>query len=69
MERLEAWCNELGHSLLELAFAWLLARPEVASVIAGATRPEQIVQNAHAAEWQLDPDVRSAVDDLPGRAE
>jgi aryl-alcohol dehydrogenase-like predicted oxidoreductase len=39
--------------LLDLAFAWLLAQPTVASVIAGATRPGQIVQNVAAGAWQL----------------
>ncbi|MDP9337110.1 MAG: aldo/keto reductase, partial [Actinomycetota bacterium] len=38
---------------LELAFAWLLARPVVASVIAGATKPEQVGANVAAAEWRL----------------
>lgn len=56
VERLEAWCKERGHTLLELAFAWLLAHPEVASVIAGATKPGQIAQNASAADWQLSAD-------------
>lgn len=44
-----------GHSLLELAFAWLLARSQVASVIAGATSAEQVRANATAGEWQIDP--------------
>ena len=39
--------------LVELAFAWLLAHPQVSSVIAGATTPEQITANARAADWQL----------------
>jgi aryl-alcohol dehydrogenase-like predicted oxidoreductase len=43
-------------SLADLAIAWLLAQPQVASVIAGATRPEQVADNAHAAEWVLTPD-------------
>ncbi len=38
----------------QLAIAWLLARPEVSTVIAGATRPEQVEENAGAAEWALD---------------
>jgi aryl-alcohol dehydrogenase-like predicted oxidoreductase len=64
VERLEAWCKDHGHSLLELAFAWLLARPEVASVIAGATKPEQIRGNARAVEWQMDAAERAEVDGL-----
>jgi len=42
-----------GHSLLELAFSWLLTRPAVASVIAGATSPEQVRSNVQAAGWHL----------------
>ena len=53
LERLEAFCEERGHSVLELAFAWLLANSAVSSVIAGATRAEQIVANAKAANWSL----------------
>ncbi|HEY0554788.1 MAG TPA: aldo/keto reductase [Thermoanaerobaculia bacterium] len=42
-----------GHSLLELAFSWLLSHPQVASVIAGATSPEQVHANVHATGWHL----------------
>ena len=45
VERLEGFAAEHGHSLLDLAFGWLLSRPMVASVIAGATRPEQVEAN------------------------
>jgi len=54
IETLEAFAKERGHSLLELAFAWLLAQPAISSVIAGATKPEQVRANAAAAEWELD---------------
>ncbi len=50
---LGSWAGERGHSLLELAIAWLAARPAVASVIAGATSPEQVLANAAAADWVL----------------
>jgi aryl-alcohol dehydrogenase-like predicted oxidoreductase len=53
LERLEGWAEARGHSLLELAFAWLLATPEVASVIAGATSPDQVKANAAAGSWEL----------------
>lgn len=53
LEALEAFCAERGRSILELAFAWLLANPDVSSVIAGATRAEQVVANAKAAAWTL----------------
>jgi aryl-alcohol dehydrogenase-like predicted oxidoreductase len=56
LERLEAWAQERNHTLLELAFAWLLATPEVASVIAGATSPDQIRTNAAAGTWELTSD-------------
>jgi aryl-alcohol dehydrogenase-like predicted oxidoreductase len=53
VERLVAFAESRGRTLLELAFAWLLARPVVASVIAGATSPQQVRANAGAAGWQL----------------
>ena len=49
LEAYEAFCAERGVSMLEATFAWLLAQPGLTSVIAGATRPEQIVQNTDAA--------------------
>jgi aryl-alcohol dehydrogenase-like predicted oxidoreductase len=48
---LEAFALRHGRTLLELAFSWLLRDPVVASVIAGATSPEQIEQNVRAADW------------------
>ena len=51
VERLESFCAARGRSLLELAFGWLLHRPGVASVIAGATSPEQVAANVRAAGW------------------
>jgi aryl-alcohol dehydrogenase-like predicted oxidoreductase len=55
LERLNAFATEHGHTLLELAFGWLLAIPQVVSVIAGATRPEQAQANVDAANWVLTP--------------
>ncbi|HEX9985581.1 MAG TPA: aldo/keto reductase [Thermoanaerobaculia bacterium] len=52
-ERLIAFAESRGHTVLELAFSWLLAHEPVASVIAGATRVEQIAANASAANWVL----------------
>lgn len=49
IEKYEAFCAERGVSMLAATLAWLLARPGLSSVIAGATKPEQIVQNASAA--------------------
>ena len=48
---LEAFALRHGRTMLELAFGWLLRDPVVASVIAGATSPEQIEQNVRAADW------------------
>ena len=57
LEKLEAFSAEREHTVLELAFAWLLASsPMVSSVIAGATRPEQVRANAAAADWELTPE-------------
>jgi aryl-alcohol dehydrogenase-like predicted oxidoreductase len=64
LERLEDFCARRGHSLLELAFSWLKARPAVASVIAGATKPEQVEQNVKAASWELTPDDLAEIDRL-----
>jgi aryl-alcohol dehydrogenase-like predicted oxidoreductase len=53
VERLIAFAEGHGHSILDLAVSWLLTRPVVSSVIAGATKPEQIQANVAAAGWQL----------------
>ena len=53
LEGLEGFAEERGHTILELAFAWLLASPMVSSVIAGATRVEQVEANAASAAWSL----------------
>ncbi|MCR0985577.1 aldo/keto reductase [Roseomonas populi] len=62
LERLERFCAARGRTLLELAFSWLLARPTVASVIAGATRPEQIAGNIAAAGWKPGPEDMADID-------
>lgn len=56
VERLTAWAEAHGHAMNELAHAWLLAHPEVCSVISGATKLEQVLDNAKAAEWSLSPE-------------
>ena len=68
VERLEGFCAERGHSLLELAFSWLLRRPTVTSVIAGATKAEQLEQNVAAAGWALTADEMAAIDKITGAA-
>jgi aryl-alcohol dehydrogenase-like predicted oxidoreductase len=64
VEAATEWAAERGHSVLELAIAWLAAKPVVASVIAGATRPEQVRANATAGAWVLTPDEVAEVDAL-----
>ena len=56
VEALTKWAEARGHSILDLAFAWLLAHEPVSSVIAGATRPEQVKANVAAGSWKLGPD-------------
>ena len=53
VEQLIAFAESRGHTILELAFSWLLSREMVSSVIAGATSPEQARANANAGEWDL----------------
>ncbi len=62
VEALEKFATSRGHSMLELAFSWLAARSPVASVIAGATTPEQVAQNVKAAEWKLSSEDLAEVD-------
>jgi aryl-alcohol dehydrogenase-like predicted oxidoreductase len=52
LEALEAFAAERGVTLLDVAIGGLLAQPAVASVIAGATRPEQVRSNVAAGEWE-----------------
>lgn len=61
-EELAAFARKRGHTLLELAFSWLLARPAVSSVIAGATSAEQVAMNVKAAGWKLAPEDMAEVD-------
>ncbi len=64
---LDALAGASGHSVLDLAIAWLLQRPAVASVIAGATRPEQVAMNVAAADWDPGPQVAAEVDRIAPR--
>jgi aryl-alcohol dehydrogenase-like predicted oxidoreductase len=61
-ERLIDYAEARGHSALELAFSWLLARAPVASVIAGATKPEQVEQNVKAGDWKLSAEELAEID-------
>ena len=64
VEALTAWAEARGHTILELAFAWLLGHEVVSSVIAGATSPEQVAANAATAAWALTPEEVQEVGDL-----
>src|SRR5947209_3813793 len=65
IEALDAMAKERGCTLLEITVAWFLAHPEVSSVIAGATRPEQVQQNAAAADVApLTAEERARIDEL-----
>lgn len=68
VEKLEAFAAKHGHSLLELAFSWLANRTPVSSVIAGATKPEQVDQNATAVDWALTAEDMAEIDKITARA-
>lgn len=61
-DRLQQFCDERGHTLLELAFSWLAAQPQVASVMAGVSRAEQLDANVAALDWQLSAADLAAID-------
>jgi aryl-alcohol dehydrogenase-like predicted oxidoreductase len=62
VEALTRFAEARHHTILELAIAWLAAKPTVASVIAGATKPEQVAANAKAANWALSAEEVQEVD-------
>jgi len=64
VDKLSAFAQTRGHSLLELAFSWLASRPQVSSVIAGATRVEQVEQNVKAIGWALSAEELAEVDKI-----
>jgi aryl-alcohol dehydrogenase-like predicted oxidoreductase len=64
---LEALAQGEGHTVLELSIAWLLSRPSVASVIAGATKPEQIAANVAAGGWKPSSEILAQVDVIAPR--
>ena len=65
VEHLRSFCAARGKGMLELAFNWLLAKPVVSSVIAGATKPEQVEQNVAAVGWKLTPEDLAEIDKMP----
>ena len=66
VELLRKFAEDRGHTLLKLAFSWLLSHQPVASVIAGATKPEQIEANAKAGDWELKTDELMQIDEITG---
>jgi aryl-alcohol dehydrogenase-like predicted oxidoreductase len=64
--KLETFAQERGHTMIELAFGWLASKPYVSSVIAGATKPEQVEQNAISADWRLTSEEMDEVDEIMG---
>jgi aryl-alcohol dehydrogenase-like predicted oxidoreductase len=68
IERLSTFAEARGHTLLELAMSWLACKPLVASIIAGATRPEQVEANAAAVGWKLSAEEMAEVDRLTAAA-
>ncbi len=68
VDALSEFATKRGHTLLELAFSWLAARPGVSSVIAGATKPEQVKQNTAAADWNLTAEEIAEIDRLSKKA-
>ena len=66
IERLESYARDHGHELLTLAMSWLAAQPSIASIIAGASRPEQMAANAAAVSWKLTVDNLAEIDAIVG---
>jgi aryl-alcohol dehydrogenase-like predicted oxidoreductase len=64
VEKLQAFAQTRGHTMLELAFSWLASRPQVSSVIAGATRIEQVEQNVKAIGWTLSAEEIAEIDGI-----
>jgi len=68
VERLRQWAEERGHTVAELAVAWLLAHEQVSTVIVGARTPTQVEENVRAIDWRLTPEERDEVAGLVAAA-
>jgi aryl-alcohol dehydrogenase-like predicted oxidoreductase len=66
IEKLRAFAEKRGHTLLDLAMSWLAHRPQVASIIAGATKPEQLEANAKSVTWKMTAADLAEVDKITG---
>jgi len=62
VEQLAGWAEQHGRTVLDVSIGWLASHPAIGSVIAGATKPEQVRANAAAGEWQLTADEFAEVD-------
>src|SRR5690606_14225340 len=67
VEQLIAFSEARGHTILELAMSWLGANPLVSSIIAGATKPEQVTANARAVSWKLTAEDLAEIDKITGK--
>ncbi|HEX2623058.1 MAG TPA: aldo/keto reductase, partial [Phototrophicaceae bacterium] len=68
VEALIQFAEAHGHTILQLAFSWLLAKPVVSSVIAGATKPEQVHANVGGAGWNLSASDLAEIDSILAKA-
>ena len=66
VDRLAAFADARDRTILELAFAWLAAQPAMTSIIAGATKPEQVAANVAAVGWKLSDDDLAELDGILG---
>ena len=64
LTKLEDFAQTRGHTMIDLAIGWLSSHSYVPSVIAGATKPEQVEQNVAAGEWKLTPEEMAEVDKI-----
>ena len=64
LEGLECFAQQSDHTVLDLAFAWLLANSGVSSVIAGATSTAQIIENSKTSGWQLTPEEMDEINQI-----
>jgi aryl-alcohol dehydrogenase-like predicted oxidoreductase len=66
LAKLEKFAEDHGHPMVDLAVGWLASQPVVASVITGASTPEQVEQNVKGGEWRLTADELAEIDELMG---
>jgi aryl-alcohol dehydrogenase-like predicted oxidoreductase len=67
LDKLQEFARSHGHSVLELAIGWLASMPQVSSVIAGATKPEQVTANVKGGDWKLSAEELAEVDKITRR--